>query len=84
MLLQFQVYGTTTGAPRTIGLTSAKGEIQQVILLKTHVAFLCPVTDVSAYSSVLKDVYIFVFIRYELQELVHTIEHTKIDEHYVI
>jgi hypothetical protein len=82
MLLQFQVYGTTTGAPRTIGLTSAKGEIQQVILLKTHVAFLCPVTDVSAYSSVLKDVYIFVTC--ELQELVHTIEGMKIDEHYVI
>jgi hypothetical protein len=41
MLLQFQVYGTTTSATSTIGLTSAKGAntIQQVILLKTHVAF---------------------------------------------
>ncbi len=45
---------------------------------------LCPVTNVSAYSSVLTMCTFFVFITCELQELVHTIEGMKIDEHYVI
>jgi hypothetical protein len=70
MHLQFQVYGTTTSAPRTIGLTSAKGEIQQVILLKTHVAFFALSQMSVCILICVNDVYTFVFINYELQELV--------------
>jgi hypothetical protein len=56
MLLQFQVYGTTIGAtPRTIGLTSAKGGNTTGDIAENPCCILCPVTDVSAYSSVFND-----------------------------
>jgi hypothetical protein len=70
MLLQFQVYDTTTGAPRTIGLTSAKGGNTTGDIAENPCCVLCPAQMSVCILICVSDVYIFVFISYELQELV--------------